>query len=157
MLSSRRETCSVCGREGSTRNPVCYFVESGGTPFLLSEYPSSEAVALCVKCLLDLYNRRVADLEREVKSLRAALQARSGADAVADAVIEEVRAKGSVSLGKDIVIYRHNSAYYLKVTDYKKGYWAEVPLEEEKLRALLRFFRARSRGGAERRGGEKTG
>jgi hypothetical protein len=62
--------------------------------------------------------------------------------------------KGNISLTKDIVLYSDSGTVYLKVTDYQKGYWAQVPLDRVTLRALLNFFKALAESGTEKASSE---
>ena len=45
------------------------------------------------------------------------------------------------NFGKNLLVYegKYDDAYglFIKITDYKKGYWAETPLEKSELEELV--------------------
>jgi len=56
------------------------------------------------------------------------------------------KVKNGVAFGKNLLIWVDNNAIeekiklHIKVTDFKKGYWAETPLTSEETNALLRIL-----------------
>jgi len=56
-------------------------------------------------------------------------------------IIKEIEEKGAVALDPNLILYKSpDGIYFLKVTDYRKGYWAEVPLRKRLLKVLLFFL-----------------
>jgi hypothetical protein len=134
MGEKPRLKCEKCGGEGVEGVDVFRF--DGETLSDLKMRSWGKHV-FHVDCLLERYKFELAARVYAVSDLKKRLEA----DKEVDAVLLEVFKKGSVSLTENIVIYREGGKYFLKVTDYQKGYWAQVPLDEYKLGVVLRFFK----------------
>jgi len=48
--------------------------------------------------------------------------------------------RNGINIGKNIIFWRESGGYWLKLTDYKKGYWAQVPLSPAELEKLCNLF-----------------
>jgi len=51
--------------------------------------------------------------------------------------IRKLNVEWIYTINKNILVYSENKTLWLKVTDYKKGYWAEAPLTKGDLHRLL--------------------
>jgi hypothetical protein len=140
-----------CGETGSSENPVLSFHGESLYELYPSEHGSKH---YCVKCLIKMFTEKMSQLERELRETERELKTRKNADAIADRLLKEVVMKRSVSLTENIIIYARGDKYFLKVTDFEKGYWAQVPLDEMQLRAVLKFFETLARSGGAQQGAQ---
>jgi hypothetical protein len=150
----------ACGKKSSPENPVLLFMGTSLHDLRPTAFESLGWKRYCVECLLKMYQKEMEQLESELKKareetrlVRSELESRKAADMVADALFKELKKKGSVSFTENIIIYtKGGSRYFLKVTDFEKGYWAQVPLDEAQLRTVLRFFEMVARNEEKRQG-----
>jgi len=59
-------------------------------------------------------------------------------------IMDELNSKQATAIDNNLIIYKKGEEIFLKVTDYTKGYWAEVPLKKEKLLAFFTFLKINS-------------
>jgi hypothetical protein len=128
--------CEICGKEDEKVEKLwdCDFF---GLIESIFDKNSIEAHRRCLFILLVIDFKKLKELRDENKKLKSA-------GILAEQIKEELKLKGSVNITKDLLIYasRYNGhdCYFLKVTDYKKGYWAETPLNETLLTVFARFL-----------------
>ena len=139
-MTDEPKICHICKLEHSykpEKDPVLHFYSNNLMELYPSEQGSHHYHAGCViKQLQELLKSK----DTEIYDLSSNLKRRKAADKIVDQILNEVDQKGTVSLTENIILYSNRSEYFLKVTDYQKGYWAQVPLKIEKLRAVLQFF-----------------
>ncbi len=56
-------------------------------------------------------------------------------------IMDELNSKGAVAINNNLILYKKGHKIYLKVTDYIKGYWAEVPLEGIEILSFFTFLK----------------
>lgn len=93
-----------------------------------------------LECLFKFILGRIENLEGSNRSLRSLLSSRIEGDRLFDTIIKELEIKNSVNITKDITIYSTGKTIFLKITDYQKGYWAQVPLDKKELLAFIKFI-----------------
>jgi hypothetical protein len=148
MSGGTVRTCQRCGTKGTADNPLLFLK---GDDLLTFEYNVwSPNLIICAKCFFKWLREEAGKTVDELVELRIAVTERERADRIADTLLTELREKGSVCLTKDVVFYTNGKRVFLKVTDYEKGYWAQVPLDEVTFRAALKFFERLAESKAER-------
>jgi len=130
--------CQRCGTKGTADNPLLFL--KGNDPLTFEYNVWSPNLIICAKCFFKWLREDAEKTVDELVELRIAVAERERADRVADALLAELREKGAVCLTKDVIFYTTGKRVFLKVTDYEKGYWAQVPLDEDTFRATLKFF-----------------
>ena len=132
--------CRICGFSTThSDDPLLRFLGDKLEEITLSPYGETY---LHVSCLLKRFQQHLNDVESRLEATVVALKVRTKAQQILERILTELEMKGNISLTKDIVLYSVSGTVYLKVTDYQKGYWAQVPLDRVTLRALLNFFKA---------------
>jgi hypothetical protein len=144
--------CCVCG-SGVARSddPLLRFWGVNLMEIKLDPYGK---INFHVSCLLRQFQKHLKDVGSRLEAAVAALEERTKAQQALERILTELEMKGNISLTKDIVLYSSSRTVYLKVTDYQKGYWAQVPLDRVTLRALLNFFKVLAQSGMEKASSE---
>jgi hypothetical protein len=141
-----QKLCEICRKsEEKEYNPILKFRSSSFDSIEADPYGFHQ---FHVNCVIDSFRKMMRGLlnEREqllfkISNLGQTLKVRENADRITDTLLQELDQKGNVSLTENLIIYcNERGNYFLKVTDYQKGYWAQIPLRPDQLRGVLGFF-----------------
>ena len=112
VLNLKRIVCALCGKEIGDNEEMVFCPQPGGW------YQGYHLLCLC---------QRVKSYEDFIEPLKR--------------MIAEIDSKGAVAINNNLIIYKKDHKIYLKVTDYMKGYWAEVPLTPKEIQIFFAFLK----------------
>lgn len=80
------------------------------------------------------YNRPLEEQKRILKEAGWTIEKLEKRIMELNELVKKIR--GGINIGRNIIVWRDHRGFWIKVTDYKKGYWAEVPLSKEQFSEL---------------------
>jgi hypothetical protein len=140
----KEDVCELCGKKAlDLSNPILSFYGNNLKEITAESFGSHR---FHVNCILAKFKKYVEDLVEANDSLLHKLNTYLEANDELERILNEIMLKGSVSLTENLIIYSKHDKIFLKVTDYEKGYWAQVPLNKVQLLSTLSFFKALAGG-----------
>jgi len=149
-MSEEKKVCKLCSHSHeSEENPILRFSGETYEELRCTSYGSFfchvgcllEAYTRLLKTRLDKHKSAIDELQSTIDRLQLDLKTRKTANEEVEQIIKEIEEKNNVSLTENIILYRDHKGLFLKVTDYQKGYWAQVPLKPSQILTVLNFFK----------------
>jgi hypothetical protein len=123
---------------------TCFFCDKWGEAYCF-EF-GSESYYICQQCLVNLksivknFLKKHDQLVKDYYEKTKELSEYKSRERLTDEIIEEIDIKNAVNITKNLIIWKKGIEYFVKITDYQKGYWAETPLNKTELGAFLSFI-----------------